>query len=177
MSGQVPSIERDKPHEDEMEQQNTFGEEPEKAAEDQEQEQEQASPEPEAMSRQHFDDMTRELMAIPDQMLAEERRYIAATRKIDALDKRAKEIESNIYTEVCDETDANDKKKFSNEKLRETETQRRLNMHKEMQQIREDRQTAQETQQNARTEYDYLKRKMKSFELIGMLARIKLKVD
>ena len=177
MGGEVPSIERDKPHEDEIEQQEVYGETEDtqtKSPEDLSEQKETLAP---VDSKVVLSRMMQELSDMPDKMLAEERRAIAASRKIDAHDKRAREIEQEIYAEVNTETDEDGKKKFSNEKMREAETNKRLNTHAEMQQIREERQAAVEKQQSARSEYDYLKRKMKSYELIGMLAKLKWKVD
>lgn len=116
------------------------------------------------------------ILSIPEEIKILERKIQALTNKKIGITNRMKEIERQTFYRVSTETDAEGKKRFTNETMRETETQNRLKDNTEFQVFQEEQEKVVQDMVWYRQEADCLKMQFKSYELGIELQKIKLRL-
>jgi len=122
------------------------------------------------------DELIRQVSKIPGEIKAREAKLHALSRKTALLNQQIKEMEDNVYLKVALEKDLDGKNKYTNEKSRETETNKRLWLNTDYKLLKEEESKTLQDTHETKSDVDYYRREMKSIEIITELLKIKLRI-
>lgn len=115
-------------------------------------------------------------MRLPDEIMSYEKHIIALSRNVDGLNKRKKEIETQVAAEVASEVTLDGKKAYTNVEIREAQTQTRLRLSPEYQQINQDIIDRLTTLRDIEAELNRLKNQMRGLEIVTDILKIKYRI-
>lgn len=123
-----------------------------------------------------YEVMAQEILEIPYSIQATERKLIALSRKKDRINKQIDELKSKEYSMILYEVDADQKKRFSNDKMREIELHNRIKDNKEYVILVKEETGVIEHIQETKLEIDFLKRQFKSIQIVIEIAKVQYKI-
>lgn len=113
-----------------------------------------------------FDLMKRRLCDLPEEIRSKETEIFAAQTKMDDLNAQMKSKELFMFREVSSETKEDGKPKYTNESMRDAETQKRLSTDLEFSALLKGSLEYSKVKGLAAIELDYYKRELKVIELL-----------
>ncbi len=122
------------------------------------------------------EELKKTIEELPDAILKEENRLIALVTKTDALQKQTKEQSDHAWVIVNAETDEDGKKKFSNDKLRETAQNACLAANTEYMLLQDQVTETVRLQGESKALLSYYRNKMRSLSMLIDMMKIELRL-
>lgn len=119
-----------------------------------------------------FDDLKNKLLTIPQRIKDEQLKLLDINKTVERINNDKKRLTRKISAQVYNETTSDGKKAFTNEAIRETETNARLEMMPDFIQFIDEESRESQNAKLANIEIEFLEREFKSVQFIVKLLEV-----